>query len=128
MTQSKIKKVQRAERIIDIILRKFSETVDAHNKKNEKHFIDSGISLIQTLEQVLDLDLFIELLGGTDHIFIQGRVSGFRSKSENGDEPIISHSIGEFGSKKIRGGLNYVQNKTGISQAELFLYWILRRL
>lgn len=87
-----------------------------------------GQKFVGTLETILPFEKFIELTGGRNNMFLQGRITGFRGPDENGDQPIFSNSIGEFGSIKPRGSLRSLQRKIGITESEFFLYWLLRRI
>ncbi len=95
---------------------------------SSEDFTKNSIGLINILENSLELSRFIEIIGGEDNLFIFGRITGFRGGVEDGDEAIISNSLGKIGAVKARGGLKSIQGNMGISESELLLYWLLRRL
>lgn len=85
-------------------------------------------TLIGVLEAFLPFEEFSKMLGGDDNYYIKGRVSGFRGGVENGEDPLISNAIGEFGSEYTRGTVDTLKNAINISEGELGAYWFLRKL
>jgi hypothetical protein len=71
----------------------------------------------------------IELLcGGNDRFFVYSRIEGFRSQDENGDQPVFSNSYGEYGHSMVSGPFDYLKRILGVSEAELGVNWLLRRI
>lgn len=85
-------------------------------------------TLVSLLELYMPFDIFTELLGGDTNFYLRGSVTGFRVGSENGEQAIISNSMGEFGSELTGGILETLRGAINISQGELGAYWFLRRL
>jgi hypothetical protein len=85
-------------------------------------------TVINVSEMMLPFDIFSKLLGGSDYYYLKGYVNGFRVGVENGEESIISHSLGEYGSEFTKGTFNTLREAIKISTGELGSYWFLRRL
>lgn len=65
---------------------------------------------------------------GTDNFFTMSSVKGFRDGDENGDEAILSNSLGEVGSNHSLGPIMSIMAKTGMTYGEFYGYWIRGRL
>ncbi len=68
------------------------------------------------------------LVGGTENLYLNARIDGFREGDEDGDKSIVSNSLGEFGSPNILGPVVQMQKETDMLEGEFFVYWMLMRL
>ena len=84
--------------------------------------------LTDVLESMLPFPVVEKLLGGSENFYIQGSVNGFRGGVEDGEESIISHSIGVYGSEFPGGITEMLRTAIKISGGELGAYWFLRRI
>lgn len=84
--------------------------------------------VINVCEMMLPFEIFSKLLGGSEYYYLKGYINGFRVGVENGEEPLVSHSLGEYGSEFTKGTFNTLREAIKISQGELGAYWFLRRL
>lgn len=100
----------------------------AYNDGGYEQFAINMVHYITALESFLSSEELIQLLDGTDDIYITGYISGFRGPTENGDQVLISNSIGEYGNNNIRGSLARIRDQIGLSESEFYAFWILRRL
>lgn len=85
-------------------------------------------TLVDVIESTLPFKSLEVLLGGDENYYLKGSINGFRSGRENGEEAIISHALGEFGSEFSGGIIDTLREAIQISQGELGAYWFLRRL
>ncbi len=79
-------------------------------------------------EYKLNLNGLVALMGGTENIFVNSRIDGFREGDEDGDKSLISNSLGEFGSPNILGPVVQLQRQTEMIEGEFFIYWMMKRL
>lgn len=93
----------------------------------EQKSIDMTL-IIDTIEAMLPFKTFDYLVGGDENYYLKGVVNGFRVGTENGEESIISHAMGEYGSEFSGGIADTLRNAIKISQGELGAYWFLRRV
>ncbi len=84
--------------------------------------------LIDTMEAMIPFSTFERIIGGDENFYLKGTINGFRVGTENGEEPIISHAIGEYGSEFTGGITDTLRNAIKISQGELGAYWFLKRI
>lgn len=71
---------------------------------------------------------FSALVGGEDNYLITSRIDGFRVGDEAGDRAILGNTIGSAASAKHSAGpFMNVQQKSGMTNGELLLGWMLRR-
>lgn len=84
--------------------------------------------IVNVCELTLPFNIFKQMLGGDEHFYLKGYVNGFRVGVENGEEPLISHSLGEYDSELTKGTFNTIREAIKISQGELGAYWFLRRI
>lgn len=84
--------------------------------------------LIDSMESMMPFKTFSTIVGGDENYYLKGGINGFRVGTENGEESIVSHAIGEFGSEFTGGILDTLRNAIKISQGELGAYWFLRRI
>ena len=84
--------------------------------------------IVDSLEAMMPFDTFMHLVGGDENFYLKGVVNGFRVGTENGEEPIISHALGAFGSEFTGGIADTLRNAIKISRGELGAFWFLRRV
>jgi len=103
-------------------------------KRDPKLAAQAGLKLIDLAESQFPTDLFIEMLGGVKNIYTYPIAKGYRVGDESSGikradkSYIIGSGFGHIGSKKIRGGLQFIINKTGMNESAFLLQWLLRRL
>jgi hypothetical protein len=103
-------------------IRKSKETtdlVDLSQYQNKVFDLIESVFTIKGIEQIC---------GGKQNFFVYSKIEGFRSKDENGDQPIFSNSYGEYGHFMVSGPFDYLKRLLGISDAELGINWQLRRI
>jgi hypothetical protein len=105
--------------------RKYKEAVSMQDIADQSKYASKMANLV---ESTLPLDLFLEFVGGKENIYISSRLQGFRDGDENGDEAIVSHSIGQIGKKYFAGPLLDMRNRLGMTESEFLIYWILGRI
>ena len=93
----------------------------------------SAVSQLQNkifdlVESIFTLKGIEKLCGGRENFFVYSRIEGFRSNDENGDQPVFSNSYGEYGHYMVSGPFDYLKRLLGVSDAELGVNWILRRV
>lgn len=84
--------------------------------------------VIDVIEKMLPFEQFKVLVGGDENFYLKGSINGFRGGIEDGEEAIISHSIGEYGSEFTNGIGDTLRSAINISGGELGAYWFLRRV
>ncbi|MBF0312184.1 MAG: hypothetical protein HQK50_16930 [Oligoflexia bacterium] len=84
--------------------------------------------LLSMAHSWLGFDGLLELFGGKDNMFIISKLSGFRVGDEAGDTPLMSHTLGEIGSRALSGPLAQMQNQINATQSEFLAYWLIERL
>ncbi len=87
-----------------------------------------ALQMVNLAEKSFSLKGLFELIGGEENIYIYSKIQGFRRGDENGDQTLISNSIGRFGSERHSGVLNDVRSQIGMTESEFFLNWILKKL
>ena len=111
---------------------KFLRFLARFRKYEEKgNFEKANKYLLKSLSQAefkLNLNGLVTLMGGEENIFINSRIDGFREGDEDGNKPLISNSIGEFGSSNTFGPIVSVQRQTEMIEGEFFIYWMMTRL
>ncbi len=84
--------------------------------------------IFNQVEESFTLDGMAKICGGQKNLYVYAQINGFRTRDENGDQPIPSSSFGEFGNKMVSGPFDYLQSMTGIASGELNASWLLRKL
>jgi hypothetical protein len=116
----------------DTGVHKFLNFLTKFKKSDEnKNFIKANYYLLKTFSQAehkLNLHGLIALMGGSENLYINSRIDGFREGDEAAKEPIVSDSVGEFGSSNILGPLNQLQRQVKMLEGEFFIYWMMTRL
>lgn len=103
-------------------IRKSQETTDLVNLSQYQNKVFDLIESIFTIKGIE------KICGGKENFFVYSKIEGFRSKDENGDQPIFSNSYGEYGHFMVSGPFDYLKRLLGISDAELGINWQLRRI
>ena len=98
------------------------------NKRNPARLAKYGVKIAGNLEQELSFDGVAESVGGKQNIFVTSQLRGFRKGDENGDTPLLSHTLGEFGDRKFMGPLADMKGQIGMTDAEFFAYWMMDKL
>lgn len=120
---------KRRQRIISKVMRAYkSLNPEKRSRLSAKKRAEKIELVINVCELMLPFDTFSKLLGGKENYYLKGYVNGFRVGVENGEEPLVSHSLGEYGSEFTKGTLSTLREAIKISQGELGAYWFLRRL
>lgn len=70
---------------------------------------------------------FAQLVGGENHFLTTARMDGFRVGDEAGDAPIIGNTIGSAAAQNSAGPYATIQRKSGMTEGELLVGWMLRR-
>jgi hypothetical protein len=119
-TDLKLKKVKISK--LKKFIRKSKETtdlVDLSQYQNKVFDLIESIFTIQGIEKIC---------GGKQNFFVYSKIEGFRSKDENGDQPLFSNSYGEYGHYMVSGPFDYLKRLLGVSDSELGINWQLRRI
>ena len=95
---------------------------------NPKEGTKWGEKMLSMAESLLQLEGLVLLVGGSDNLYIQSRIQGFREGDEAGDKAIISNHIGKFGSIKRNGPLKHLQRQLGMTESEFYIYWIMEKI
>jgi hypothetical protein len=107
---------------------------DLHNLKkayqngDRKAVVDNLTDILEVAESQLDFQGFKRFVGGEQNLFARGTLNGFRVGAENGKQEIQSVSLGQIGSYKPRGPLQFVQKNMNIAGGEFFVTWLLNPL
>lgn len=98
------------------------------NKEDEKNANKYLMKAFTTADNELNLKGLALLMGGDDRLYMQARIDGFREGDEDGDKPVISSALGEYGSRQILGPVVGMQRNLDMLEGEFFIYWIMTRL
>ncbi len=116
------------ERVIRNFFNAIKYYKNAKDKNKVKEMSQYGLEILNIAEQLFDFSLLVELVGGKDNIYVKSKLNGFRIGDESGDSALLSNHFGHFGSKKIDGPLKFLQSNLGLSESELFVYWLINKL
>jgi hypothetical protein len=86
------------------------------------------LKAISYMEKSVYLPGIVKLVGGEENIYVTSKITGFREGDEDGDRPIVSSSLGEFGSPRILGPVIQMQKTTDMLEGEFFINWMMQRL
>jgi hypothetical protein len=86
------------------------------------------LKALSYMDKKIYLPGVVKLVGGDENIYVTSRITGFREGDEDGDRPVISNSLGEYGSPRILGPLIQFQRTTDMLEGELFINWLMQRL
>ena len=110
-------------------VRKLKRLIDDLREENRLNVISKTENeVFDLIESLFTLKGIEKLCGGRENFFVYSRIEGFRSKDENGDQPIFSNSYGEYGHFMVSGPFDYLKRLLGVSDAELGVNWLLRRV
>lgn len=123
--QDRLKGYQR--RIQNRLVRQFRDLKNAERTELSA-WVASLRDLLSDIESMSKFKSFQNFVGGSQNLYVQGILMGFRDGEENGDRPILSHARGEIGSERPRGNLVALQREIGMTQSEFFAFWLMRRL
>jgi hypothetical protein len=100
----------------------------AYQNGDRKTVVDNLTDILEVAESQLEFQGFKLFVGGEQNLFARGTLRGFRVGAENGKQDIQSESLGQIGSYKPRGPLEFVQSNMNIAGGEFFLTWLLNPL
>jgi hypothetical protein len=89
-----------------------------HDEQAAKEKIRYLNKTMVDLHRDLELSQIIRLIG-KENAFFQVRVSGFRTKDENGDSEYFSNTIGDIDTETLAGPLSDIQSGSQISSNEI---------
>ncbi len=120
------------DRAITSSERKFRNLIEDAQKAKEdgdvEEYSDLILQAMAKAEEELNIYGLREIFGGESNFYSYARLDGFREGDENGDQAVISHSLGEFGREGMQGPLNAIREKTNMTEGEFLISWILRRV
>ena len=107
------------------LLRKYRKLdLKGKDARANKNFLKA----LSYMEKSIYLPGIVKLVGGEQNIFVTAKITGFREGDEDGDRPIISNSLGEYGSPRILGPVIQMQRTTDMLEGEFFINWMMQRL
>lgn len=106
---------------------RFSKLQKLYRQNNSIEFGKALANLVNDLEGSFTFEGLAMLSGGVDNLYVSGHMSGFRSRLENGDRDIFSHTLGMIGSMSPQGPLRLIQTHSGMSEGEFLLLWLMNR-
>jgi hypothetical protein len=111
---------------------KFLRLLKRYKKYESKNQDDRAskylLKALSFMEKSLYLKGITRLVGGQDNLYVTSKITGFREGDEDGDRPIVSNSLGEFGSPRILGPVIQMQRQTDMLEGEFFINWMMQRL
>ena len=111
---------------------KFLRLLKRYKKLDAKNRDDRAsknlLKALSYMEKSIYLPGIVALMGGEENLYVTSKISGFREGDEDGDRPIVSNSLGEFGSPRILGPVIQVQKQTDMLEGEFFINWMMQRL
>lgn len=109
-------------------LRYLDKAKDAKKDGDVEEYSDQILKAMAEAEEELNIFGLKEMFGGEANFYSFARIDGFREGDENGDQAIVSHSLGEFGREGMEGPLASIREKTNMTEGEFLISWILRRV
>ena len=97
-------------------------------KQRDNRANKNFLKALSFMEKSIYLPGIVKLVGGEENIYVTSKIGGFREGDEDGDRPIISNSLGEFGSPRILGPVVQIQKNTDMLEGEFFINWMMQRL
>lgn len=107
--------------------RYMADAKKAKSKNDIEEYSDKILRALALAEEELNIYGLKEVFGSEQNFYSFARIDGFREGDENGDQAVVSHSLGEFGRDGIQGPLNSIREKTNMTEGEFLISWILRR-
>ncbi len=95
------------------------ELLDHSNPDNPQDRVRFANHLIKKLDSHMELSDLMRWIG-KDRFFYRVRISGFRTKDENGDIEYVSDSIGSRDADAGNGPFSDLSNDTGLMQSEVY--------
>jgi len=125
-------RLRQEDRAITSKERKFRKYIEkakeAKADGDVEEYSDLILKAISEAEEELNIYGLKEIFGGESNFYSFARLDGFREGDENGDQPVVSHSLGEFGREGMEGPINAIREKTNMTEGEFLISWILRRV
>tara|TARA_R110000868_G_scaffold124990_2_gene330244 strand:- start:1631 stop:4624 length:2994 start_codon:yes stop_codon:yes gene_type:complete len=109
-------------------LRLLDKALEAKADGDVEEYSDQILKAMAQAEEELNIYGLKEMFGGEANFYSFARIDGFREGDENGDQAIVSHSLGEFGREGMEGPLASIREKTNMTEGEFLISWILRRV
>ena len=116
------------KRVMKKFIKAKNKYIKAQGKLDLKKAVRNGLKMASIAENILNLEGFLQLVGGKENIYIHSRISGFREGDESGDTPLVSNSIGEIGGEFFAGPLQAMKSRLGMTESEFFVYWMLGKI
>lgn len=124
---SKVSDAQTFNSHVSRIWTKFSNVQKFYNQNKATQFAQALAKIVDDLEDSFSFEGLTYLSGGVNNLYVSGNLSGFRSRLENGDRDVFSHSVGMIGSEQPQGPLRTIQVQSGISEGEFLILWLMNR-
>jgi hypothetical protein len=119
------------ERIIKDFIGFKDEYCQSTKSQDPSKMSKYGLKMISLAEEKLNLDGLLKIVGGEKNIYIAAKLNGFRKGDEGADQTdrgLIANSIGSFGDDYYAGPMNSLRANLGMTEAEFFIYWLMRKL
>lgn len=112
----------------DFLISKISAYKRQNEKLNYKKVGKYAVDLIKIIEENLYAHGIVSMFGGGRNVLAVGKIDGYRVGDENGDQSIISNSVGREGSEGIEGPLGSIRKFLGMTNGEFYINWLLGRV
>lgn len=109
-------------------LKMLKKANEAKEENNIEEYSDQILRALAEAEEELNIFGLKEMFGGEQNFYSFARIDGFREGDENGDQAIVSHSLGEFGQEGMEGPISAIREQTNMTEGEFLISWILRRV
>jgi len=119
------------ERIIKDFIGYKDAYISAYKKQDPSDMSKYGLKMISLVEEKLNLEGLLKMVGGEKNIYIASKLNGFRKGDEAADQTergIVANSVGSVGDDYYAGPMNSMRNSLGMTEAEFFIYWLMRKL
>lgn len=117
-----------AEQGADFLISKIKSYKRANEKRDINKVGKLGVDLIKIVERNLSAQGIISMFGGGRNVLAVGKIDGYRVGDENGDQSIISNSLGREGREGIDGPLGTMRKFLGMTNGEFYINWLLGRV
>lgn len=88
---------------------------------------DLALEILNMAETYFPGKQFVQIVG-EENVFVQAKIDGFRTHDEQGDNRVMSSTIGLAGARAVNGPLNYIQQNIKALSGEFFISWLLNPL